>query len=191
MLLVAFLMRWAGSLAMATVVGGLALDLLILPRDTPTVDAARRALQRLLVVSVIVLALSSVVELVARAQTMAGGDLGAAIHAVPPVLAHTHFGSIWTVRFVALGLALLIPHVPVHVPRIVPVIVALVVTATTSLTSHAADWGDFTVSAAIDWLHVLSVSAWTGGLMCLTLCVLSPARAWPMSIFALVARRYS
>jgi putative copper export protein len=191
MLVIAFLARWAGFLALATVVGGLALDLLILPRDPPAVDAARRAMRRLMVLSVIVLALSSAVELVTRAQTMAGGDLGAAIHAVPSVLARTHFGSIWTARFVALGIALLIPLVPVHVPRIVPVILALVFTATTSLTSHAADWGDVTVRAAIDWLHVLLVSAWAGGLLCLTLCVLGPAREWPPPIFTLVARRYS
>jgi putative copper export protein len=191
MLLVAFVMRWAGFAAMATVVGGLALDLLILPRDAPTVDAARRALKRLMVMSVIVLALTSAVELVARAQTMAGGGLVAAIHAVPSVLAHTHFGGIWTARFVALALSLLIALAPVHVPRMVPLIPVLVVTATTSLTSHAADWGDVTMRAVVDWLHVLSVSAWTGGLLCLTLCVLGAARDWPLSIFTLVARRFS
>ena len=188
MLLVAFVMRWAGFAAIATVVGGLALDLLVLPRDAPTVDAARQALKRLMVMSVIVLALSSAVELVARAQTMAGGGL-AAIQAVPTVLARTHFGGIWTARFVAL--ALLIALVRVRAPRAVPVILVLVVTATTSLTSHAADWGDLTMSAAVDWLHVLSVSAWTGGLLCLTLCVFGAARDWPLSCFTLVARRFS
>jgi len=189
MLLVAFVMRWAAFAAMATVVGGLALDLLILPRDARTVD--RRALKRLLLVSVIVLALTSAVELVARAQTMAGGGLAAAIQAVPSVLSHTHFGGIWIARFVALALALLIALVPLHLPRMVPLIPVLVVTATTSLTSHAADWGDITMCAAVDWLHVLSVSAWTGGLLCLTRCLLGTARDWPPSIFTLVARRFS
>ena len=191
MLLVAFVMRWAAFAAMATVVGGLALDLLILPRDARTVDAARRALKRLLLVSVIVLALTSAVELVARAQTMAGGGLASAIQAVPSVLSHTHFGGIWIARFVALALALLIALVPLHLPRMVPLIPVLVVTATTSLTSHAADWGDITMSAAVDWLHVLSVSVWTGGLLCLTRCLLGAARDWPPSIFTLVARRFS
>src|SRR5262249_50291165 len=38
---------------------------------------------------------------------------------------------------------------------------------------------------------VLSVSAWTGGLLCLTLCVLGPTRDWPAPMFTVVARRFS
>jgi putative copper export protein len=103
----------------------------------------------------------------------------------------THFGAIWTARLVVLALALMIALVPARAARIVVLILALAVTVTTSLTGHAADWGDVTISAAIDWVHVLSVSAWTGGLLCLTLCVFVAARDWPAPVFTLVARRFS
>lgn len=42
--------------------------------------------------------------------------------------------------------------------------VAAFVALTTTLSGHAADWGDVTVPVLIDWLHLLAVSIWIGGL---------------------------
>jgi putative copper export protein len=39
---------------------------------------------------------------------------------------------------------------------------------TVTLTGHAGDWGDVSVTAALDWAHVVAASAWAGGL-----CVLA------------------
>ena len=191
MFLVATVTRWAGFAAMATLVGGLVLETVILPREAPALDAARRGLRRLAVVCIIVLGVTTAAELVARAQTMADGNLAAAIPAIPTVLARTHFGTIWVTRLVALALSLLISLVPARAARVALLILALAVTVTTSLTGHAADWGDVTISAAIDWVHVLSVSVWTGGLLCLTACVFKGARDWPVPVFTVVARRFS
>ncbi|TAN35331.1 hypothetical protein EPN27_04070, partial [Patescibacteria group bacterium] len=41
---------------------------------------------------------------------------------------------------------------------------AFLVPLTTTLSGHAADRGDVTVPVLIDWLHLLAVSIWTGGL---------------------------
>jgi putative copper export protein len=42
--------------------------------------------------------------------------------------------------------------------------VASLVALTTTLSGHAADWGNVTVPVLIDWLHILAVSIWIGGL---------------------------
>lgn len=41
---------------------------------------------------------------------------------------------------------------------------AFLVALTTTLSGHAADWGDVTVPVLVDWLHLLAVSIWIGGL---------------------------
>src|SRR6266545_8303539 len=163
--LVATAIRWAGLAALATLVGSLVVDVLVLPRAVPELGGARGRLARIGVVGLVVLVGTTAGELVTRAQTMAGGDLAAAIPAIPVVLTRTHFGAIWIGRFVALVLALLSFRVSSRAGRVPPLLLALAVTLTTSLTGHAADWGDFSPSAAIDWVHVMSVSAWTGGLI--------------------------
>ncbi len=189
--LVATAIRWVGLAALATLVGGLVVDLLVLPRQAPALSGARRRLTRLGVICLLVLVVTSAGELLGRAQTMAGGDLASAIAAVPAVLMRTHFGAIWIARFVVLALALLVSLWTFRVARAASVLLALAVTLTTCLTGHAADWGDLTLSAGIDWVHVVAVSAWTGGLIALALAVLGEGRQWPLALLALVMRRFS
>src|SRR5262249_26536480 len=90
-----------------------------------------------------------------------------------------------------LALALAISRVTTPLARTTSLALALAVTATTSLTGHAADQGDFTLNVAIDWVHVMAVSVWTGGLLCLALCFLGPAREWSVGVLGRVMRRFS
>ena len=189
--LLATAIRWAGLAALATLVGSLVVDALVLPREPSEVSAVRGRLRRVGVICLIVLAGTTAGELVTRAQTMAGGDLAAALPAIPPVLTRTHFGAIWIGRFVLLALALLVSPLSSRAARAALLALALAVTLTTTLTGHAADWGDLTPSAAIDWVHVVAASAWTGGLLCLALCVLGPGRDWPVPLLGGVMRRFS
>jgi putative copper export protein len=189
--LLATMSRWMGFAALATLVGGLALEVVILPWERSESSAVRERLGRLGAICLVVLIATSGVELVTRAQTMAGGDLNAAIIAVPSVLARTHFGAIWIGRFVVLALALAVSRMTARAARGATLLLALAVTATTSLTGHAADRGDFTPSVGFDWVHVMAVSAWTGGLLCLALCVLGPAREWSFALLGRVMRRFS
>ena len=100
--------RWVGFLALATLVGGLVVELVVLPHATPVVDGARRRLRRLAMLCLVVLLATTAADLVTRAQTMAGGALPAAIAALPAVLTDTHFGAIWIARFALLALAFLL-----------------------------------------------------------------------------------
>jgi putative copper resistance protein D len=122
---------------------------------------------------------------------MAGGDLSAAMPALPAVLRRTHFGTIWAARFVLLAVALGLAPFAARAARVASLVAALGITLTTALTGHAADWGDVTVTAAVDWAHVVSVSAWAGGVLGLALSVLGPARGWPPPVLAGVIRRFS
>lgn len=183
--------RGVGFAALAALVGSLVLDLLVLPRDSPEAEPVRRRLRRLSATCLVVLVATTAGELVARAQTMAGGDLGAAVAAIPAVLSRTHFGAIWVGRFAALALALAVCLVALRGARAAALLLVLAVAATTSLTGHAADRGDLTLSSALDWVHVLATAGWTGGILGLTIAVLGPARMWPAALLGVVAHRFS
>ena len=183
--------RWVGFVALATLVGGLVVELVVLPRATPVVDGARRRLRRMGVLCLVILLATTAVDLVTRAQTMAGGALPAAISALPAVLTHTHFGAIWIARFGLLALAFLLAAGRSRALRVASLGLALAIVLTTTLTGHAADWGDLTLSAGIDWVHVVATTAWAGGLIALALAVLREARQWPLGVLGGCMRRFS
>src|SRR6266542_6667356 len=189
--LLATVIRWAGLAALATLVGSLVVDALVLPREPSEVGVARGRLQRIGVICLVLLVGTTAGELVTRTQTMPGGDLAAAVPAIPQVLVRTHFGATWIGRLIVLALALLVSPLASRAARVLSLLLALAVTLTTSLTGHAADWGDVTPSAAIDWVHVVSVGAWTGGLLCLALALLPGAGEWPRPLLGVVVRRFS
>jgi putative copper resistance protein D len=189
--LIAVLNGWIDFTALAALVGGLVLEVIILPPEPSRGGAARRRLRGLEATCLVVLVLTTGIELLVRARTMAGDGLAAAISAVPLVLTRTHFGAIWMGRFAVLALALALAGLGSRAARAGSLTLAVAVTLTTSLTGHAADRGDLTPGVAIDWIHVMTVSAWAGGLLCLALCVLGPARAWPGALLGQVARRFS
>src|SRR6185295_9707865 len=86
---VAWLVRWVGFVALAGLVGGLAVDLLVLSAHAPELGAVRGRLRALRTGSALVLLAASGGELLLRAATMSGTGLGAAGAAVPAVLMRT------------------------------------------------------------------------------------------------------
>ncbi len=184
------LVRWVGFTALAAAIGSLAVDLFVLPRAA-AVEAARQHIRRTVLACLGALVVTTIAELVIRGRTMAGGDLAAAMAAMPAVLSRTHFGTIWALRGVALGLALGCAVGRSRPARAMSLGLVLAVALTTSLTGHAADWGDFSLSAGVDWLHVVASGAWAGGLLCLGLVVLARARTWPAEILGVVIGRFS
>ncbi len=180
--------RWISLAALALVIGGLVLDVVILPATAPALVPARRRLRAWTGGAVVVLLAASAGELVVRARTMSGGSLGVAIAAVPLVLGRTHFGLVWTARLAALVGLLILSFGRLRTLRLA---LACGIALTTTLTGHAADRGDFTLSALVDWGHVLAASAWVGGLLGLALVALVERPDWPAAPFAAVVRRFS
>jgi putative copper export protein len=183
--------RWIGFAALATLVGVLVQEVVILPPAASEAGPVRGRLARLGAICLVVLVVTTGADLLTRTRTMAGGNPAEVIAAVPLVLTRTHFGALWIARFVALALLLLICRAPSYAARVASLLLALGVTLTTSLTGHAADQGDFTANVAIDWVHVVAVSAWAGGLLCLASCVLGPASDWSSVLLGRVMRRFS
>jgi copper resistance protein D len=188
---VASFIRWIGLAALATLVGSLLLDVWVLPREPTELAAVRGRLRRLGMACVVTVVATTIGELLTRVQTMAGGELGAAVQAIPAALTRTHFGKVWIARFVLLALLAVVGSFALRAARVTALVLALGVTITTTLTGHAADWGDLTLSSAIDWLHVLAMSAWTGGVMSLAVTTLGPARAWLSPVLGSVLRPFS
>lgn len=187
---VAWLVRWVGFVALAGLVGAIAVDCLVLPARAPELGATRDRLRALRVGGALVLLLASGGELLLRTATMSGAPLGAAMSALPPVLSRTHFGAIWSARVVLLIL-LVLTALRSRAALVLAVPLALGVAVTVTLTGHAADWGDVSVTGALDWIHVVAATAWAGGLFALVLLVLRAAPRWPPALLPAVMRRFS
>ena len=188
--------RWLGLLALAMLVGGLVLDLCILPHSARELESPRRRLQRWISLAVVVLIAASAIDLLARARIMSGGDLAHVSAALPLVLTRTHFGAIWIARAIALIALLLVSVLRSRPARIMALVLALGVTLTSTLTGHAADWGDRSFTVLIDWLHALAATAWTGGLFGLAIAIggdwnTSSRSAASPELIGSVARRFS
>lgn len=183
MLLQAFI-RWVEFLGFTTLLGGLAFRLVIirpvlLSREEYEGFGRRR--RRVEAGAILLLALTSTGDLILRTLVMSGGTLRTLEPAIPMVLRQTHYGSVWLVR---IGLIGLLATAWVFGRRGGPslywstklsLVGAALVTLTTTLSGHAADWGDVTVPVLNDWLHVLVTSTWIGGLFAFGF-VLSPLR---------------
>jgi len=183
--------RWIQLAALAAVLGGLAVDLLVLPAGVEELAALRRRVRRWNRLATFALILGTGGELLVRASIMSGGPLASALAAVPLVLTRTHFGTIWIGRTAALVLVLLLLMAPRPRLRGAPLLLSVGVALTTSLTGHAGDWGDLTLSVFVDWIHVVASAAWTGGLAGMAVLVLAERATWPPTLLRTVARRFS
>src|SRR5262249_43736032 len=183
--------RWLGLLALAALIGVLVFDPSVRPRCTAALTSARECLRRWTTAAVVVLILTSAADAMVRACIMSGGDLAQASAALPIVLARTHFGAIWIARAVALALLLVVSASRAAVARAAGLALAVGVALTSSLTGHAADFGDLSPSVLVDWLHGVAAMAWTGGLFALALTMGRARDAWPSELVGVAARRFS
>ena len=189
--LIAWLVRGVARLSLAAAIGGLVLDGLAGRAGAVEVPIARARLRRWITVCFGVLLLASLVELVIRTQAMSRASLAAALAAVPAVVARTHFGALVAARAGAVALAMLLSVSGAPAPRALCLLLALGIAFLTTLVGHTAEWGDLTLSAAADWLHAIAASAWTGGLIGLTLVVFRFRPSWPPESLIPLARRFS
>ncbi len=118
------------------------------------------ALERFLPVCLL---LTGLVDLTLRSHMISGKPFVEVGQVVPTVLSKTHFGKVWMVRTILLSfLAVFIMTGKKDRPAFLTCGMLLL---TASLSGHAADSGTFSLSVVADWLHLLVVSAWAGGLV--------------------------
>ncbi len=121
------------------------------------------------------LILTGLSDLILGAQMLSGRPIVEVWAYVPTVLLKSHFGKVWIAHIVLLSVLWIIFTIPKS-ERFALAISALLL-LTTSLSSHAADSGDFSFSVLAAWLHLLAASAWIGGLFVLA----SLLRNWTVS----------
>ena len=195
--------RWLGFVGLTTLVGGFAFVCLILPPDLlsrQTYQILDRRLRHVQAGSILLVAFASVADLILRTLAMSGGGLATLALTLPMVLRHTHFGTVWIARSFLLGLLGVIWWLRLLGPASpqfawVSFCSACLVALTTTLSGHAADWGDVAVLALVDWFHLLAVSIWIGGLFTFGFVLhrsLSPASMEEMMhALSSIARRFS
>jgi len=191
LLVVAALIQWLALASLVMLIGAAALDLFVLPSNAPALGGARRSLRRWIGLSTAMLFVATIGHLLIRTRTMSGGGLGALMAAIPPVLTRTHFGTIWIARFAALAALTVCFAVPGRAARSVVFVLAVGLGLTTSLTGHASDWGDFSVSLLVDYGHLLGAAVWMGGLLGLAVAVFPRVSRVPAPLVVSVASRFS
>ena len=188
---VAILVRWLALAALAGLIGGLALEVFVLPVDETDTVSARRRLRVWSLVCIGGLLLTSAAEVVLRARTMGGGGWAESVRVVPLVLSRTHFGVIWLGRIVALATLVVAVGRSGYRARVVALALAGTVAFSTALSGHAADWGDLTPSVLLDWSHVLAASLWIGGLVALAIVVFRAGVVARHGVVARIGARFS
>jgi putative copper resistance protein D len=203
MMLLQVFVRWLEFLSLTTLLGGLAFRCVILRSSLLSRDefaSFERLRRRVEASAIVLLALTSIADLLLRTTVMAGGP-ASLVHAVPLVLRRTHYGTVWVGRMGLVGLLgaawlaawrriLRFPWL-----ALVSLAAATLVALTTTLSGHAADWGDVTVPVLNDWLHLLAISIWIGGLFTLGFVLRaslsSPSEKDRTESLAVIAGRFS
>lgn len=191
---------WLDFGGLTTLIGTLAFQYLII---RPVSLSPRRfepfegLLRRIEAGAIMLVALASVLELLLRALVMGGGILSNVAGALPSMLLDTHYGTIWLLRIGLIGLIVLSWWVwpGITWSTGIRLLGAAAIALTLSLSGHAADWGDVTLPVLIDWLHLLAVSTWIGGLLVMGFVLraaLTPTSNENAILgFALIVRRFS
>ena len=191
---------WFDFAGLTTLIGTLAFQYLIIrPVSLPPqeFEPFERRLLRVEAGAFMLVALASVLELLLRALVMGGGILNNVGDALSLTLLETRYGTIWLARIALIGLIVLGWQ---FWPGLtwssgLRLLGAVAIALTRSLSGHAADWGDVTLPVLIDWLHLLAVSIWIGGLLVMGFVLraaLTPTSNEDTAMrFALIARRFS
>lgn len=168
------LIRWMDFVALVTLMGGLSYRQFVLVpmhRDLP--GDSDRSFRLLMAVALFTLGATSMTDLIFRALMMSGQPASELFSVLPTVLMQTHFGRVWVWR-VGLMLLLFGFWFLQRGPR--PLIRGYLVLSvgsgiclTMSLSGHAADLGSLALTVFSDWIHVMAVSCWVGGLFFLRL----------------------
>lgn len=174
-LLLHVLVRWLDFIALVTLVGGLSYrQFVLIPVQRGFPNDADRFLRRLVILALLALSATNIADLVFRALMMSGQPLSELFSVLPMVLLKTHFGSVWTWRA---GMLMLLLFRLWFLERkqkpwtTGPMILSTGagVCLTASLSGHAADLGNLTLTVFSDWIHVMAISSWVGGLFALSL----------------------
>jgi putative copper resistance protein D len=195
--------RWLDFVALVTVLGGLSYRYFvwIASPGGRTVDDRQGRGRIPLVTMLAVLLGTSLTDLVLRSLMMSGKPVSELFSVLPTVLTKTHFGSIWILRIgliFFLGAIRLIGERKIIRPtglKYLSLGGGMALGLTTSLSGHAADQGSWNWTVFGDWIHVMAISGWVGGLFALQMHLRPSLAGFPEAerrdLLAAAIRRFS
>ncbi len=169
------LIPWIDITALATLIG-VSICLLSLARPAGVLaeypQALLARLDRLIVICLSMLVLSTLFGLLERGMEMSGFGLAASLPLLPTVVFKSHYGSMWLLRLAGLTVAWIVliagkRHVTSLLFGGFLLLAGAALAFSRSASGHPSDFGDLSPQQLADWLHLLAVSAWGGSLMTL------------------------
>ncbi len=168
-----------GGLAFESFVAAPALRQLdVSPAERRTAALAfRRRHTRLVGWSLVTLLVIQSIDIVLRVQMMSGRPFSVVVGLIPQAAVGTHVGKVWMGKMAVLIGLLIVwtlvlraddpapPRTTWH--RHALLAGAALFCLMVALAGHAVDRGNISLDVAADWLHVMAVSAWVGGLVAL------------------------
>lgn len=171
---IAAVTRWLGLFSLLALVGGFVLRFFVLERSLELVNAenqvrqtAQKRWQQLTAIVLALFFVSSIAELVLQTNLVADA---VTLESLTNVLLSTRFGALWLMRVALIAVCAVLVAAEargIHVPYNDYALIVLgnVALFTRSLNSHAASAGNFSLPVFADWLHLLAVAVWVGGLV--------------------------
>lgn len=165
--------RWLSLLTLLALVGGFIFRFFRLERSLEVVNAGRGARQvaqarwlQLMAAALVLFFLANLAEL-ALQVTLVADQLS--FTAIASILLNSRYGLLWLMRLGLVGacaVLILLEARRVRVPYADYALIVLgnVALFTRSLNSHSAAAGNFSLPVFADWLHLLGVAIWVGGL---------------------------
>jgi putative copper resistance protein D len=147
---------------LALMVGGLASMLWLRHGVSAWARGVVNVSRRSFIVGAAIALVASATALWFQAAAMGDGSLASAGTMVPMMVRETHFGHAWSIGIVALLVSAMAMAALGRLGVLVAVPGLAVFVLTRSVVSHAGVDGDFTLKAAVDWVHLVLVCLWVG-----------------------------
>ena len=163
------LIRWLNLLSLALLVGSVTFWRFIwlptVPEGDPQVE---RGMQQVIWAGWLAVGVSSVLVALLQSQIVSGGDWSAALGAAAQVIGGTRFGQLWWLRlglWLVFGVILWRGPWPMRIRLGLLLALGAAILLTQSLFSHASGAADSTLAILADWIHLVAMAVWVGGLV--------------------------
>jgi copper transport protein len=170
------IIRWLDLMSMALVVGGVGFWLLVWsPAEIVTLPDGERYLLRFIGLGWIALGVTGLLSLLLQTAIAEAVTLSGALNvsALAGVVSGTQYGTLWLAR---MGLWLLLGAAMAARRHWAALGFGAALLLTRSLFSHAGTTQDAAAAVAADWLHLLAMALWLGGLAAFALMLITARR---------------
>lgn len=161
--------RWVDLVALIGFLGGLSYYYFVwTPLNSRS--GRRNGMPALIVAVLLVLTAAGLIDLALRAMMMSGRPFSELKSVLPTVLLKTRFGYVWICKFGLIIFLAVLWFFKMRgllngtIVKFMSLAGGASVALMTTFSGHAADQGIWNWTVLIDWIHVMAISGWVGGL---------------------------